>query len=115
MKYKTKDIYFGCVTYNVSKNDFWRTTAEPFLKKDDKYLSLKSKKQLELTEYKKGTNEYLTVSELYPIIDMMKNKSEIPEEISDRLIKLYLIKHKIEKRKYLSTRYITSNITSKTK
>lgn len=99
MNYKTKDIYFGCVTYNVSKDNFWKTDPEVFCKNNDKYLSLKSRKKLELTEYKKGTDKYLTVSELYPIVDMMKDKTEIPVQISDRLINLYLMKHKLDKRR----------------
>lgn len=101
MNYNTKDIYFGCVTYNVSKDNFWKTDTEAFLKSGDKYLSLKPRVKLELNEYKSGTNEYLTVSELYPIVDMMTDKPEIPEKISGRLVNLYLMKHKLEKRRQM--------------
>lgn len=114
MKYNTKDVYFGCVTFNVSKNDIWRAGTEAFVKNGDKYVSIKSKKNLELNEYKPDTEEYLTVSELYPMIDMMKDKTEIPEEVSSRLISLYLTKHKINKHAELNR--INRNVEqSKTK
>ena len=109
MKYNTKDVYFGCVTFNVSKGDFWRGNTEAFLKNGDKYLSIKSKTRLELYEYEANTEKYLTVSELYPIVNMMKDKQEIPETISDRLINLYLVKHRFNKQKEMKNKTIFSN------
>lgn len=97
MKYNTNDVYFGCITFNAEENGIWRTGTEAFIKKGDKYIKIKSKNNVELTEYIQGGDEYLTVSELYPIVNMMKNKPNIPEKISDNLINLYLMKHRINK------------------
>ena len=97
--YNTKDVYFGCLTYNTGKEGFFKTGAEAFIKtKEDNYLRLKAKNEIKLNEFSAGTEEYLTVSDLFPMIDMMGNK-KIPDTVSESVINLYLLKHKLFGRK----------------
>lgn len=114
MKYNTKDIYFGCITFNAEENGIWRAGTEAFVKNGEKYIKIKSKNNAGLVEYIPGTDEYLTVSELYPIVNMMKGKTDIPEEISTSLINLYLMKHKINKKAELN-RINRRSVDSRTK
>lgn len=102
MKYDTKNVYFGCVTYNVSKGNVWKTNPEPFLKEEDKYIRINLKNANELIEYKSDSDKYVTVSDLYPLTNMMEDKEEIPEKIGGLLINLYLIKYRMQKHKQTS-------------
>lgn len=96
MKYNTKEIYFGVPTYQVSDGDFWRTKPEVFLKKEDKYLRVSSKNNAEVEKFSRETTKYVTVSNLCPLVSLMSDKKEIPEQISGMLVNLYLTKYKIQ-------------------
>lgn len=118
MKYNTRDVYFGYPTYNVvdmkynvNEYDFWSTAAEAFLKKGDKYIRIKDKTEQELCPYYSDAKDYLTVSGLEPIVNMMNDKKEIPEEISSSLINLYLFKYKINKNR--EKRYAIEDVKRK--
>lgn len=95
MKYNTKEVYFGIPTYKVSEGDYWTTKPEVFLKRGDKYLRVASKNLSELEKFSVGTNQYVSVSNLCPILNLIDDKKQIPEQISGMSIGLYLMKYKI--------------------
>ena len=98
MEYNTKEIYFGKPTFNTGEDGYYRTAFRSFVKQGDKYLTIKeftNGNKVLLKEYTRNTSEYLTVSELCPIT-MEMNGKEIPETISEGIIDLYLLKHKVK-------------------
>ena len=62
-------------------------------------MRINGKKDEKINEYTPETNEYITVSNIFPIVDVMSGKKEIPEKISRTMINLYLMKYKFQQRK----------------
>ncbi len=95
MKYNTEDIYFGVLVCNTYKDGFYFTGTEPFIKEGENlYRKMRSKNKLVVTPFSSDTQDYMTVANLYPIVNMM-DKDKIPTKISESKINLYLLKHKL--------------------
>lgn len=103
MNYKTKNIYFGMVAYNLnypSENcDYWTTPYEPFeqieVDGEKRYRALYRYKNESFKEYNKNEKYYNCIKGLIPITSMIET-DKLKQEISDSKIKLYLLKYKLK-------------------
>lgn len=114
MKYNTKEIYFGWPIYKVKKGDIWYTNPEVFVKQEDLYAKINSKNDFKYNEYTPGTDEYITIAGLRSMADMMSDQKQIPEQVSGMLVRLYLMKYRVQTEEQIkkSTWY---NVEAKTK
>lgn len=87
--YDTDSIFFGNYIYNTGKDGFYHASALAFEKLEDgTYRELK--RIAAVPVYQKGTDEYLTVTNLYPLSNIIKEK-----EVSSSMIKLQLLRYNL--------------------
>lgn len=94
MKFDPKKVYFGCLTYNAKKDGFYYSSPETFIETEDGYLRLNSKSNDILKSFYEGTEEYLTVSNLFPMVNLM-NENKISSAVSEHIISWYLLKYRL--------------------
>lgn len=96
-KYNPKHIYFGCLTYNVGRDGYYKSQPEAFIRKTDEngdivYQCLTRKGKY--SEYTKNTEKYLTISDAVCLAEL------VPEEKKDQytsmlMIRLHLLKQRL--------------------
>lgn len=95
--YNTKDVYFGHLKFDAGKDGFYHSAVEVFIKSDESYVKLNSKYKQRYKEFSNNNDFYVTVSDLFPLVNMIP-KEKLTDTISTGRIKLYLLKYKLTKK-----------------
>lgn len=96
--YKPEDVYVGTIVCNTGDDGYYTTSPLPFIKITDREGNLKYKRLNKIgqfPEYSKNTINYLSVSDIFPLTEL------VPEEkhnqyMSEKIVNFYLLKYKLK-------------------
>ena len=88
--YDINSIYFGSIVYFAENDGYYHTNPVALQKTEEDFYTELGKGTL-MKNYKEGTTDLLTVTNVVPLSSLTNNRNE--KEISENKIKLYLLKY----------------------